>query len=100
MVKMISFCHEKMVIAFLLDTDSAVSTNISIAEAIGSSLANVYGVKSDGNIIKEKSMGLHTDAGGGVTREGLASELNSVGRTYILSMLLFATCCLHVVFML
>ena len=39
-------------------------------------------------------MGLRTDAGGEGTREGLATELCSVGRTCVFVMFLVAICCL------
>ena len=57
-VKMMSFWCKNRVMSFLLDDHATIDIKISIAEAIDSSLAKVYGIESDGNSVKEKMMGL------------------------------------------
>ena len=94
-IKMTSFWHRDRALTFLLDSDAAIGTNISTAAAIDSSLHKVDVLEENGAVAKVPMDGLCTDAGGGGTREGLARELASIGRTCPLETFFVTTCSLH-----
>ena len=94
-IKMISFWFNNRVITFLLDSDAAVGTNISTAEAIDSSLRKIDKIDSSRNISKVIISGLCTDARGDGTREGLALELHKLQHSLPIDIILVTTCILH-----
>jgi len=93
-IKMISFWYLDRVLTFLLDSDAAIGDNANTADAANVSLKKLDR-SIDGSIVKVKMTGLCTDAGGGGTRDGLATEMNKLERTINLDQFLVVTCCLH-----
>ena len=92
---MVLFWHKDRILAFLLDSDAAAGDNVNAAVAIDKSLRKTDPIKDDGSTETEQMFGLTTDAGGGGTREGLATEMAKFGRVCDLYTFLAAACALH-----